>query len=104
MRDPQDAAVQEIDDQIKRCRDEDDGEEVTIGDRTGYLVVQWVGEDGGKGTPMPFLRMGDRQRAEIMFSPGHAKEFSGAEAVGAELRKIAEGSRLDPMTAPGWTQ
>jgi hypothetical protein len=35
--------------------------------------------------------MGDRQRAEIMFSPVYAKEFSGAEAVSGELRRIAEG-------------
>ena len=54
---------------------------MTVGDRTGYLVVQHVGEDGMKGTPTLFLRMGDRQRAEIMFSPVYAKEFSGAEAV-----------------------
>ncbi|MEZ7128256.1 hypothetical protein ACBR40_23270 [Nonomuraea sp. AD125B] len=87
----EDAAVQELDERIQRLRDEGDGEEVTIGDRTGYLVVQEVGEDGMKGTPTLFLRMGDRQRAEIMFSPSYVKEFSGAEAVNAELRRIAEG-------------
>jgi hypothetical protein len=87
----EEAAVQEIDDRIQRYRDEGDGEEVTIGDRTGYLVIQHVGEDGMKGTPTLFLKMGDRQRAEIMFSPVYAKEFSGSEAVSTELRKIAEG-------------
>ncbi|TDE29499.1 hypothetical protein E1295_41785 [Nonomuraea mesophila] len=87
----EDAAVQEVDDQIQGYREEGEGEEVTIGDRTGYLVVQWVGEDGMKGTPTLFLRMGDRQRAAIMFSPVYAKEFSGVEAVGDELKKIAEG-------------
>ncbi len=86
----EEAAVQEVDDRIQRYRDEDDGEEVTIGDRTGYLVIQHVGEDGMKGTPTLFLRMGGRQVAEIMFSPVYAKEFSGAGAVSAELRKIAE--------------
>ncbi|MEU6798330.1 hypothetical protein ABZ907_42095 [Nonomuraea wenchangensis] len=87
----EDAAVQELDERIQRYRDEGDGEEVTIGDRTGYLVIQNVGEDGMKGTPTLILRMGDRQRAEIMFSPVYVKEFSGADAVTAELRKIAEG-------------
>jgi hypothetical protein len=87
----EEAAVQEVDDRIQAYRDEEDGEEMTVGDRRGYLVVQDVGEDGMKGTPTLFLRMGDRQWAEIMFSPVYAKEFSGAEAVTAELRKIAEG-------------
>lgn len=87
----EEAAVQEVDDRIQGYRDEGDGEDVTIGDRTGYLVVQHVGEDGMKGTPTLFLKMGDRQWAEIMFSPVYAKEFSGAEAVSAELKKIAEG-------------
>ncbi|WP_214322683.1 hypothetical protein [Nonomuraea sediminis] len=85
------AAIQEVDDRIQAYREEKDGEEVTIGDRTGYLVVQDVGEDGMKGTPTLFLRMGDKQLAEITFSPTYAKEFSGAEAVTAELKKIAEG-------------
>ncbi|WP_246090620.1 hypothetical protein [Nonomuraea deserti] len=87
----EEAAVQEVEDRIQQYRDEADGEDVTIGDRTGYLVIQHVGEDGMKGTPTLFLRMGDRQRAEIMFSPVYAEDFSGAEAVTAELRKIAEG-------------
>ncbi|MGN9846407.1 hypothetical protein ACTMTI_50690 [Nonomuraea sp. H19] len=87
----EESAVQEVDDRIQQYRDEGDGEEVTIGGQTGYLVIQNVGEDGMKGTPTLFLRMGDRQRAEIMFSPTYAKEFSGAEAVSAELKKIAEG-------------
>ncbi|MEU8247608.1 hypothetical protein [Nonomuraea sp. NPDC048916] len=87
----EEAAVQEIGDRIQGYRDEGDGEEVTIGDRTGYLVVQGVGEDGMKGTPTIFLKMGDSQWAEIMFSPTYAKEFSGAGAVNAELKKIAEG-------------
>lgn len=87
----EDAAVHELDDRIQVYRDEGDGEEVTIGDRTGYLIIQHVGEDGMAGTPTLFLRMGDRQRAEIMFSPTYAKEFSGAKAVTAELKKIAAG-------------
>jgi hypothetical protein len=87
----EEAAVQEVDDRIQQYRDEGDGEEMTVGDRTGYLVIQNVGEDGMAGTPTLFLRMGDRQLAEIMFSPAYAKEFSGAEAVSVELKKIAEG-------------
>ncbi|MEU6714514.1 hypothetical protein ABZ897_23860 [Nonomuraea sp. NPDC046802] len=87
----EDDAVQEIDDRIRRYRDDGEGEEVTVGDRSGYLVVQFVGEDGMKGTPTLFLRMGDKQWAEIMFSPVYVKEFSGRQAVEAELKKIAEG-------------
>ncbi|GAA3617646.1 hypothetical protein GCM10022419_123900 [Nonomuraea rosea] len=84
-------AVQEVDDQIQAYRGEDDGEEVTVGGRSGYLVVQNVGEDGMKGTPTLFLRMGDRQWAEITFSPVYAQEFEGADAVSDELKKIGEG-------------
>ncbi|MEV4526031.1 hypothetical protein [Streptosporangium sp. NPDC049304] len=84
-------AVREPDDRIQAYRAEEDGEEVTVGGRSGYLVVQHVGEDGMKGTPTLFLRTGDRQRAEIMFSPVYAKEFSDTEAVNAELKKIGEG-------------
>ncbi|GGO73946.1 hypothetical protein [Nonomuraea cavernae] len=87
----EEATVQETGDRIQEYRDEGDGAEVTIGDRTGYLVVQNVGEDGGKGTPTLFLRMSDRQWAEISFSPIYAKEFAGDGAVNAELKKIAEG-------------
>lgn len=87
----EEAAVQEVDDRIQGYREEGDGEEVTVGDRTGYLIVQDVGEDGMKGTPTIFLRMTDKRWAEIMFSPTYAKEFSGAEAVTTELKKIAEG-------------
>ncbi|MFI9596499.1 hypothetical protein [Nonomuraea sp. NPDC052265] len=85
------ATVEEVADRIATYRDEGDGEEVTIGDRTGYLVVQDVGEDGMKGTPTLFLRMGDRQWAEIMFSPVYAAELRDAETVTAELRRMAEG-------------
>jgi hypothetical protein len=84
-------AVQEVDAHIEAYRGEEAGEEVTVGERSGYLVVQNVGEDGMKGTPTLFLKMGDRQWAEIMFSPVYAEEFSGAEAVSAELKKIGEG-------------
>lgn len=83
--------VQEVTDRIQTYRDEGDGEEVTVGDRGGYLVVQNVGEDGMKGTPTLFLKMGESQWAEIMFSPAYVKEFRGAAAVTAELKKIAEG-------------
>ncbi|MDR8408229.1 hypothetical protein MTP10_05720 [Nonomuraea sp. 3-1Str] len=87
----EDQAVQEIDDRVKAHRDEGEGEEVTVGDRTGYTVVQGVGEDGGKGTPTLFLNMGERRRAEIMFSPMYVKKLDGPEAVDRELKKIAEG-------------
>ncbi|MEO3871088.1 hypothetical protein ABGB18_19940 [Nonomuraea sp. B12E4] len=88
-------AVQELDDQLQVHRDEGEGEEVTIGDRTGYAVVQAVGEDGMKGTPTLYLNMGERRWAAIMFSPVYVKEFSGPEAVDRELRKIAAGLTAD---------
>ncbi|MGI5267921.1 hypothetical protein ACQEUU_02070 [Nonomuraea sp. CA-218870] len=84
-------AVQELGNRIEAYRDEKDGGEVTVGGRSGYLVLQHVGEDGMKGTPTLFLRLGDRQWAEIMFSPVYAEEYSGAEAVNAELKRIGEG-------------
>ncbi|GAA4512770.1 hypothetical protein [Nonomuraea ferruginea] len=84
-------AVKEITERIQRYREEKDGEDVMIGDRSGYLIVQHVGEDGMAGSPTLFLKIGDRQWAEITFSPVYAKEFSGAEAVNTELRKIAKG-------------
>ncbi|MFI6183660.1 hypothetical protein ACIA8R_49580 [Nonomuraea sp. NPDC051191] len=85
------ATVEEVADRIAAHRDEGEGEEVTVGDRTGYLVVQDVGEDGMKGTPTLFLKMGERQWAEIMISPVYAGELGDADAVTAELRRIAEG-------------
>ncbi|WP_285707203.1 hypothetical protein [Microtetraspora sp. NBRC 16547] len=39
--------------------------------------------------------MGEKRRAEIMFSPVYAKKFTGAEAIDAELKKIAEGLTAD---------
>ncbi|MFF3672235.1 hypothetical protein [Microtetraspora malaysiensis] len=84
-------AVQAADTRLRAYREEGKGAEVTIGDRTGYLVTQWVGEDGGKGTPTLILNMGEKRRAEIMFSPVYAKKFTGAKAIDAELKKIAEG-------------
>ncbi|MEV0145426.1 MULTISPECIES: hypothetical protein [unclassified Nonomuraea] len=84
-------AVQEVDDSVQAHRDEGEGEEVTVGDRTGYAVVEGVGEDGMKGTPTLFLNMGERLRARIAFSPVYVKKFDGPEAVNRELKKIAEG-------------
>ncbi|MGV9381624.1 hypothetical protein ACWDRB_37825 [Nonomuraea sp. NPDC003707] len=83
--------VQEVDDRVQVHRDEGEGEEVTVGDRTGYLIVEGVGEDGMKGTPTLFLNMGEQRRAEIMFSPVYVKKFRDAKAVDRELIKIAEG-------------
>ncbi|MCK2218743.1 hypothetical protein MF672_033855 [Actinomadura sp. ATCC 31491] len=96
----EDAAVQELDDRVRSYRDENDGEDVTVGGRPGYLVVQNVGEDGTKGTPTLFLTMGDGQRAEIMFSPAYAAGFSGDRAVTAELRRVGEGL-TSTLPSPG---
>ncbi|SFJ10041.1 hypothetical protein SAMN05216275_106261 [Streptosporangium canum] len=75
----------------RSSRDDSKGEEVTIGDRTGYLITQWVGEDGGKGTPTMFLDMGPERMAEIMLSPVFVKDLGTREAVERELKKIAQG-------------
>ncbi|MET8162354.1 hypothetical protein ABZT47_38850 [Sphaerisporangium sp. NPDC005289] len=88
-------AVQEVDDRVQGYRDEGEGEEVTVGDRTGYSVIADVGEDGMKGTPTLILNMGEQRRAEIMFSPTYAKRFANAKAVDRELTKIAEGLTAD---------
>ncbi|MEU8354657.1 hypothetical protein AB0C27_01485 [Nonomuraea sp. NPDC048882] len=85
------SAVQEVEQRITAYRDEADGKAVTVGGRSGYLVVQHVGEDGMKGTPTLFLRTSDSQWAEIGFSPVYAAEYSGAEAVNAELLRIGQG-------------
>ncbi|MCF6466871.1 hypothetical protein FAF44_00375 [Nonomuraea sp. MG754425] len=87
----EDTALQEIADRIQMYRDEEEGEDVTVGDRSGYLVLANVGEDGMKGSPTLFLKMGDRQWAEIIFSPVYVKRFPGDKAVRAELWKVAEG-------------
>ncbi|MER5422081.1 hypothetical protein [Streptosporangium roseum] len=84
-------AVQELDERVRSYRDGSEGEEVTLGDRTGYLVTQNVGEDGGKGTPTFFLTMGSDRRAEIMLSPVFVKDLGTQEAVERELKKIAQG-------------
>ncbi|MFC5827876.1 hypothetical protein [Nonomuraea insulae] len=89
------AAVQEADDRVREYRQEGEGEETAVGDRTGYFVIANVGEDGMAGTPTLILNMGERRRAEIMFSPPYAKEFDGAKAVERELIKIAEGLTAD---------
>ncbi|MFI6456801.1 hypothetical protein ACIBF6_35240 [Streptosporangium amethystogenes] len=88
-------AVGEVDERVQAYRDEGQGEEVTVGDRTGYLIRQWVGEDGMEGTPTLILNMGEGRRAEVMFSPVYAKEFENAGAVDRELKKIAEGLTAD---------
>ncbi|MEV6152818.1 hypothetical protein AB0L53_20955 [Nonomuraea sp. NPDC052129] len=86
--------VQEVDDRIQKYRREGKGEEVTIGDRTGYLITQWVGEDGGNGTPTFTLTMSEGRRADVMISPVYAKKLGGAKTK-RELLKIAEGLTAD---------
>ncbi|GAA2275363.1 hypothetical protein GCM10010149_17590 [Nonomuraea roseoviolacea subsp. roseoviolacea] len=90
----EDQAVQQADGSVQEHRAAGEGEEVTIGDRTGYAVVENVGEDGGEGTPTLYLTMSER-RAKIMISPLYADDLGGAEAVDRELRRIAEGLTAD---------
>ena len=90
-------AVKEVDDRVQSYRDDEygangeGGKDVTVGGRTGYMVVANVGEDGQAGSPTLILNMGERRRAEIMFSYILVKRLGGAKAVERELRKIAEG-------------
>ncbi|MFF5204579.1 hypothetical protein [Streptosporangium sp. NPDC000396] len=85
-------AVQELDDRVRSYREEGEGKDVAVGDdRTGYMVTQNVGEDGGKGTPTVFVNLGDERRAEIMFSPVFVKKLRTEEAVARELVKVATG-------------
>ncbi|MEV4800586.1 hypothetical protein AB0K18_11275 [Nonomuraea sp. NPDC049421] len=81
----------ELTDRIEMYRSEGDGEDVTVGGRAGYLVIQNVGEDGMKGTPTLFVQLKERQWAEISFSPTYAKDLESATRVEAELRKIGQG-------------
>lgn len=88
-------AVQGVNERVRAYRDEGKGEEVTVGDRTGYLIRQWIGEDGGKGTPTIILKMSEGRRAEVMFSPDYARRFNGTKAINRELKRIAEGLTAD---------
>lgn len=88
-------AVGEVDERVQAFRDEGQGKEVTVGDRTGYLLRQWVGEDGMEGTPTVILSVGEGRRVEVMFSSVYAKEFENAGAVDRELKRIAEGLTAD---------
>jgi hypothetical protein len=83
--------VQEVDERVRGYRDEGQGEDVAIGDRTGYLITQWVGEDGLKGTPSLFLSVGEGRMAEVMFSPTFARKLGREKTVDRELKKIGEG-------------
>jgi hypothetical protein len=89
-------AIQEVDESVRSYRDEGQGKDVTIGNGTGYLITQNVGEDGMKGTPTIFLSVGEGRRVRVTFSPVYAKEFDGIKGVDRELEKIAEG-----LTAAG---
>ncbi|GAA2988755.1 hypothetical protein [Streptosporangium longisporum] len=85
-------AVQEADERVREYREEGTGKETTVGDdRTGYLVRQDVGEDGGNGTPTLFLSLGEGRRVEVMLGPGYADDLGSPEAVDRELRRIAAG-------------
>ncbi|MFC7649897.1 hypothetical protein ACFQX6_63365 [Streptosporangium lutulentum] len=84
-------AVREVDERVRTYREEKAGKDVTIGDRTGYLLRQWVGEDGLKGTPSLFLGVGEGRTVEVTFSPTFAERLGGDRAVDRELRRIAAG-------------
>ncbi|WP_030924314.1 hypothetical protein [Streptosporangium amethystogenes] len=88
-------AVEEVEERVQAYRDEGEGEEVAVDDRTGYLLRQGVGEDGMEGTPTIILSVGEGRRVEVMFSPVYAKEFKSAGAVDRELTRIAEGLTAD---------
>ncbi|WP_405149160.1 hypothetical protein OG589_13635 [Sphaerisporangium sp. NBC_01403] len=83
-------AVQEVDDRVRSYSAEGKGKEVPVGDATGFLIRQWVGEDGMKGTPTIIVDVGEGRRAEVMFSPVYAKKLHSAKAIDRELKKIAK--------------
>jgi len=84
-------ATPDVTDRIQMMRAEKEGEDVTVGGRAGYYVVQAVGEDGGDGTPTLMLRLGERQWVEILMSPAYVKDLRSMAKVKAEMQKIAEG-------------
>ncbi|MFC4586811.1 hypothetical protein [Sphaerisporangium corydalis] len=71
----------------------DDGKakEVTFWGRKGLIRRQFVGEDGGTGTPTLYMSLGRDRRVEIMLSPGYADEVGPPKAVESLLKKIATG-------------
>lgn len=66
-------------------------EKIPFGDRSGYVLRQWVEEDNAGGTPTLFMRLGDERRVEIMLSPTYAKKVGTAKAIVRLLKKIASG-------------
>ncbi|GAB2933434.1 hypothetical protein [Nonomuraea fastidiosa] len=84
-------AAADVTDRIQALRDEKDGEDVTVGGRAGYYVVQGAGEDGGDGTPTLLLQLAERQWVEISISPLLVKDLGSMAKVKAEMWKIAEG-------------
>lgn len=87
----EDDAVVQITDEIQTMRAEKEGEDVTVGGRAGYYVVQEVGVDGTDGTPTLIVQLAERQWAEIFISPGYVADLGSMAKVKAEMWKIAEG-------------
>ena len=63
--------------------------------RTGLISTQWVGEDGGKGTPTAFVRVGEERVVEVLMSPDYAKDLGSERAIDRELTRVAAGLTAD---------
>jgi hypothetical protein len=85
------ATAKEPEDRMRKYREAGDGKDVTVGGKTSYLLRQWVGEDGGKGTPTLYVRLGADMMVEVMISPGYAKRLGGEKAIERQLKKIGAG-------------
>ncbi|MGJ6966203.1 hypothetical protein ACSDR0_30275 [Streptosporangium sp. G11] len=63
--------------------------------RIGHITNQWVGEDGGKGTPTAFVKVGEERVVEVLMSPDYAKDLGSERAIDRELTRVAAGLTAD---------
>ncbi len=76
-------------------KDRSEATKKIFGQGTGWVRRQWVGEDGGAGTPSLFMSLGDDRRVEIMLSPPYAKKIGTEKAIERLLVRIATGLTAD---------
>ncbi|WP_329089479.1 hypothetical protein [Streptosporangium sp. NBC_01469] len=89
-------AVAATDKSWRGYQDKGTAKTVSLGaGRTGLISTQWVGEDGGKGTPTAFVRVGEERVVEVLMSPDYAKDLGGERAIDRELTRVAAGLTAD---------
>ncbi|GAA4180540.1 hypothetical protein GCM10022252_03600 [Streptosporangium oxazolinicum] len=89
-------SVAAADERWREYRDKGEAKRVSLGaDRIGHISTQWVGEDGGKGTPTAFVRVGEERVVEVLMSPAYAKDLRGERAIDRELTRVAAGLTAD---------